>query len=312
MNQTYFNKDWLKHPEYKYWLKEDADRKKAHCKLCYKTFGLSNMGAQALKSHMSGKKHKQRAAPVSTFYKSVSKPNSTVVKDSAGEKVSESAPSTSASTTPLNASSSSQITLGLSVNMTNKLKAEIIWALKSVTSGFSNNSCNESNELFRTMFPDSNIAKQFMLGEDKLRYAVNFGLAPYFKELLTGNFTNSPCHVISFDESMNSVTQKCQIDFIIRFWNEMEEQVQSRYWDSDIIGHSKATDILQHFLDNVGMLDSSKKYQWMVLLQIENVMITWWPIDQNTNFPSWLILAVVRYISYTVHLKQAQKVQIGP
>ena len=146
--------------------------------------------------------------------------------------------------------------------MTNKLKAEIIWALKSVSSGFSNNSCNESNELFRTMFPDSNIAKQFRLGEGKLRYIVNFGLAPYFKELLTGDVTNSACHVISFDEIMNSVTQRCQIDFIIRFWNEMEEQVQSRYWDSDFIGHSKATVILKHFLDNVGMLDSSSVNGW--------------------------------------------------
>ena len=62
------------------------------------------MGAQALKSHMSGKKHKQRAAPVTTFFKPASKPNSTVVKDSAGENVSESVPSTSASTTTLNAS----------------------------------------------------------------------------------------------------------------------------------------------------------------------------------------------------------------
>ena len=136
-----------------------------------------------------------------------------------------------------------------------------------------------------------------------MRYIVNFGLAPYFKELLTGDVTNSPCNVISFDESMNSVTQKCHIDFIIRFWNEMEEQVQSRYWDSDFIGHSKATDILKHFLDNVGgMLDLSKMIQVLMDGPSTNwkFMIIWWPIDQNTNFLSWLILAVVRYISYTV------------
>ena len=95
MDHTYFNEDWLKHPEYKGWLVEDADRKKAHCKFCHKTFGLSNMGAQALKIHMSGKKHKQRAAPVSGFFKPVSKQNSTVVKDSSGENVSETAPNTS-------------------------------------------------------------------------------------------------------------------------------------------------------------------------------------------------------------------------
>ena len=196
--------------------------------------------------------------------------------------------------------------------MTNKLKSEI-WALKSVTSGFPNNSCNESNELFRTMFPDSNIAKQFMLGEDKQRYIVNFGLAPYFKELLTGDVTNSPCHVISFDESMNSVTQKCQIHFIIRFWNEMEEQVQSPYWDSDFIGHSKATYIHKHFFDNVGMLGSSK----MTQVSMDGPSTNWKFYDHlvahrsEHQLPSWLILAVLCYISYMVHLKQVQKVQIG-
>ena len=34
------------------------------------------------------------------------------------------------------------------------------------------------------MFPDSEIAKQFSLGKDKMSYLINFGLAPYFKTKL--------------------------------------------------------------------------------------------------------------------------------
>ena len=37
-------------------------------------------------------------------------------------------------------------------------KSEIIWALKSVCSGYSNNSSSDINKVFSTMFPDSRIA----------------------------------------------------------------------------------------------------------------------------------------------------------
>ena len=50
MDQTYFQDDWLSHPDYKNWVRKDADRKKAFCSLCHKSLELSNMGTQALKS----------------------------------------------------------------------------------------------------------------------------------------------------------------------------------------------------------------------------------------------------------------------
>ena len=34
------------------------------------------------------------------------------------------------------------------------------------------------------MFIDSQLAKSFKLGADKMRYSINFGLAPFFKSLL--------------------------------------------------------------------------------------------------------------------------------
>ena len=48
-------------------------------------------------------------------------------------------------------------------------RAEIRWILKCVTSSFSNNSCWKLNDLFCA---------------DKIRYAVNFEIAPYFRSLL--------------------------------------------------------------------------------------------------------------------------------
>ena len=42
-------------------------------------------------------------------------------------------------------------------------KAEILWSLKSVSSGFSNNSASNINHVFAAMFPDSKIAKSFQV-----------------------------------------------------------------------------------------------------------------------------------------------------
>ena len=70
------------------------------------------------------------------------------------------------------------------------------------------------------MFPDSSIASNFAISEDKIRYMVNYGIAPYFKSLLIDEIKKSLSHSISFDESMNSKTQECQLDStVIRFWN---------------------------------------------------------------------------------------------
>ena len=45
-------------------------------------------------------------------------------------------------------------------------KAEIVWSLKSVCSGFSNNSASNINQVFAAMLPDSKIAKYFQVGPD--------------------------------------------------------------------------------------------------------------------------------------------------
>ena len=53
-----FNIDWLNRGEYKDWLlPEDSDPTKARCKICRKTFSISNMGEKAVRSHTKGKKH---------------------------------------------------------------------------------------------------------------------------------------------------------------------------------------------------------------------------------------------------------------
>ena len=64
------------------------------------------------------------------------------------------------------------------------IKAEIIWSLFSVCEEFSNNSAKYLNQTFPSMFLECPTAQKFQLGHDKLKYVINWSLAPHFKDLL--------------------------------------------------------------------------------------------------------------------------------
>ena len=48
------------------------------------------------------------------------------------------------------------------------------------------------------MFPDSKIAKDMGLGADKVKYVINFGIGPVFKNALTERIKKSKYYVFSF------------------------------------------------------------------------------------------------------------------
>ena len=57
--KTYFQRIWLVQEQYKDWLPEAPEDTNAKCKLCKKVYKLSNMAADALKSHADSERHKQ-------------------------------------------------------------------------------------------------------------------------------------------------------------------------------------------------------------------------------------------------------------
>ena len=62
------------------------------------------------------------------------------------------------------------------------------------------------------MCPDSDIAIKISLEKTKCRYMILYGLAPYFENDLVKRVNDSICYFVSFDEALNSVMQKCQMD----------------------------------------------------------------------------------------------------
>ena len=124
-----------------------------------------------------------------------------------------------------------QPTIEIVIQNAEHSKTEIKWALKSISVGYSNNSCYDIANLFRDIFPWQN-SKLFQLGPAKLKYITNFGIAPYFKSVLLERIEESSFYVISYDESLNKKTQSSETDLLVRYFDETEERVKTRYLDS--------------------------------------------------------------------------------
>ena len=205
------------------------------CKLCCKTFDIGNIGIAALESHAKGDKHKLKLLSSGTIniqqlHKATNK---------SGDKR----------------------TLKSFVVSSAVMAAEIKWALKIVTSHFSFRSCLDINELFRSMFSDSHIAKSFKLCKTKCVYLINFGNAPYFKEVLRKEIINAPMFSLFFDESMNHILQNEQLDIHTRFWNDSKCMAVTRYFDSYFLRRSSGDNIVTKLQQSLQKLVAEKMIQ---------------------------------------------------
>ena len=128
--------------------------------------------------------------------------------------------------------------------------------------GFSNNCAKDIHSVFETMFPDSTIASSFQLGPDKLKYMTNWGIAPYVKEQLRNNINQTEYVVVSFDESLNHTTQSCQMDILLRYWDNHDQLVKVRYWISKFLIHTTNKDLLMELNKSVDIINFSKIMQF--------------------------------------------------
>ena len=258
--QTNFNDSWLSDPVFSSWLGKDKDTTKARCFLCGGgSFSLDNMGKQALISHAKGKKHQQKVKLSESVKKEQDTFGSFFVK-SQPESVAAPNPKLDAAVilnipepppqAPETSKSKSKAAtlMPQMVNKADVLNAEVLWALKILTSHYSQRSCEDTDKLFKNMFPDSQMAQNFQCGRTKCSYLICFGLAPYYHNMLLSKLKEPGTKfVISFDESLNKILQQEQMDMIVRFWDKTTHRVISRYLDSQFLGHTRATDLLKNF-----------------------------------------------------------------
>ena len=87
------------------------------------------------------------------------------------------------------------------------------------------------------------------MGKTTSKYVILYGLAPHFKSRLREVIDSSICYSLSFDGSLNSVEQKCQIDINFKFWNECRNIVETRYYDSKFLDRTNAENLFESIRD---------------------------------------------------------------
>ena len=76
--------------------------------------------------------------------------------------------------------------------------------------------------------------------------------------LLHDSINKSPVYTLSFDESLNKVTQECEVDLIIRIWDD-DNMVKVWYIGSSFFAHSTAKELMTQGVTN--KLAPEKLYQ---------------------------------------------------
>ena len=71
----------------------------------------------------------------------------------------------------------------------------------------------------------------------------------------------SECFVISFDESLNEITQSCEMDLLFRYFDHLTNKVRIRYFDSRFFGHGTHKDLVTQFQEGLKDLDPNKMFQ---------------------------------------------------
>ena len=232
-NKCIFSDAWLSDSRFSGWLKRIHNKWEAYCVYCQKSFDIYNMGVASLSSHASGKKHSdihmQRSRNTGTTFFGNSSTGEVQQTNKKGNLVRK--------------ENKVQKKLDSVTVPTNALRAEVLWTLKVISSHYSLRSCLGLKELFEAMFCNSEIAKSFKLSKTKCDCFINFGLAPYFKDLLVKEIKAANIFVVSFDESLNKVLQEEQMDVQVRYWNEAAKQVNTRFFDSQFLKRPNVTNL---------------------------------------------------------------------
>ena len=152
------------------------------------------------------------------------------------------------------------------------LKIEIIQALKIVDGNFSFASANGDGDRFRTTFPDSAIAKSYKQGEAKVKYCLQYGIAPHLKDPIVKDLANSP-FTFKFDETTTSQVKKQYVAHV-QFWSEKENPAIIVYCGSLFFGHYTAEDLVSHFNEFGIRMKWNPKYLLYIRMDGSNVNLS--------------------------------------
>lgn len=125
------------------------------------------------------------------------------------------------------------------------IKAETLWAFKCVKANFSFASNEE--DVFKIMFPDSQIASKYAMGETKTKYVIQHGIAPYVHHILVQDLKQQP-FTFKFDETTTNQVKK-QYDGYVQYYSPKFDDIINHYCGSLFLGkYNKKQTIFTVFL----------------------------------------------------------------
>ena len=222
-----FQNAWLNDERFRAWIrKAENDPHAVLCSFYQKSFSVAGEGIKKLECHMKGEKHKRKFSPdpaaskqKTLMFALTSYPTGGTTKEKDKKKKRQP-----------------------TIAMLSEDKAKIVWSLEVLKNKYPYRSWASKSSLFAEMFKDSKIAQSFKLGKTKCSYVIFYGIAPYFKDLLMSVLEIMAFVVILFDvdEVFNSSIKKDQMDMHVRFWNDSNSQVRTRYLNSEFWGEAPA------------------------------------------------------------------------
>ena len=113
--------------------------------------------------------------------------------------------------------------------------------------------CDADNERFERMFPDSSVAKSYKPGQTKVKYVLQFGIAPYIRLSLIEEMKGQT-FCFKFDETTMSQVKK-QYDGYITYYSSSKKKIATSYCVSLFLRHCTAEDLVRHFFEFVKKID---------------------------------------------------------
>ena len=214
-----FQQSWMEKGD-RPWLQSVTDSQfHAYCTYCDSQFSVKSAGISSVKAHEGGNNHKLK-----------------VIEMSSNRKITKSA------SNEIEVTEKPASVRGFDDKV---LSAEILQALNLVQNNQSFQSADGDNARFARQFPDSLIAKSYKQASTKIKYMIQFGIAPYMKDIVMEDMKKEQ-YCFHFDETTTSQIKK-QYDGYITYFSKQFNQITCSYVGSLFVGRCPAKALLDHF-----------------------------------------------------------------
>lgn len=213
------------------WCKPGVKDTEAFCILCSVTISCAQHGTAAVKRHASQKKHLEAAAKR---------------RDSSGVLL---APKTVQATIDFS-QGTPRATLQDQV-----CGAEAIFAMAVVSKDIPYAWGTTATDIYKKMFTDSDVAKNFNCARAKLSYVISDGLGPFFKSKLVAELCRpNVFFALVIDETPKPEQRVQQLDLLVRYFSESRQQVVVEHLHSFNLGRATGDIIVECIEDALAEL----------------------------------------------------------